>query len=576
MKLYKRVLKRNYQRTGLFIALVFAFVTTLVSAVSCKGETDSRGRGLYKIDVYTQLGNYAGAQVGWFAKIVKDKFNMELNIIPTADGVFQTRMASGKLGDLILFGGNGAEYRDAIEANMLLDWNQGNLTDMYGPDIKKNLKRALQHNCEVFGGGTKLFGFGFDVSSSELLTDAAFYHPDIRFDLYQKIGAPKIPNLMSYLDVLKQMVKIAPTGDSGLPSYAFSLFKDWDGTVVMSVKCIGAFYGYDEFGFTLYNVETNTVKPVLDIDGMYIQGLRFFNKAYQMGILDPDSATQTFSDVAEKYADGRVYWSMFNWLGPSNYNTSERLASGKGMFAVAAEDQKNIMYGTSIYGKERMWAIGSKAKHPERIMEFINWLCTPEGTMTNLYGPQGVTWDYDSEGKAYLTPLGIEIQDGNKRAEMPRAAGGGQYIDGEAKMNLTTWTINDINPVNGERYNKNFWSSELRRETNPAKKLWREWAGAMTEDEYLEKNNFKALAVASDYVADRRDSELEQKYIQVSNAVKNGSWRAIYAANDAEFNRIVQETIAMAKGFGYDECVAWDIRQSHIRAAAVRRALSGQ
>ena len=555
------------------IASALIIALGVMALAGCKKEVDSQGRSLYKIEVYTQLGNYAGMQVGWFAKIIKDKFNIEMNIIPTADGVFQTRMASGRLGDLVLFGNNGAEYRDAIEAGMLLDWNQGDLLEKHGADIQRNVRRALQHNSEVFGGGTKVYGFGFDVSSSELLTDAAFYHPDIRFDLYQQIGCPKIPDLMSYLDVLKQMVAIAPTSDSGFPSYAFSLFKDWDGDLVMSVKCMGAFYGYDEFGFTLYNAKTNTVHPVLDPDSIYIQGLRFFNKAHQMGILDPDSATQTFSDVVEKYADGRVYWSLFSWLGPSNYNTSERLAQGKGMFAVAAEDQQNIMYGTSIYGKERVWAIGSKAKFPERIMELINWLCTPEGIMTNLWGPQGVTWDYDSDNKAYLTPLGIEIQDGNKKVEMPMPAGGGQYMDGEPKMTLTTFTMNDINPITGERYNKDFWTSELKREANPARRAWQEWAGALTEDEYLEKNNYRTLVVASDYVADRREGDLEQKHMQVSNAIKNASWRAIYAANDLEFDRIVREMTAQAKGFGYDECIAWDMRQGEIRAAAVRKAL---
>jgi len=555
-----------------FLALAVV-VLTLFFAASCKEKTDSEGRELYKIDVYTQLGNYAGRQVGWFAKIVKEKFNMELNIIPTADGVYQTRMASGKLGDLILFGSDGAQFIDAIEANMLLDWYQGDLLEKYGPDIKKNISRALQQNADVFGGGTKCYGFGYDVSSSAEYVDAAFYHPDIRFDLYQKIGSPKIPSLMGYLDTLKKMVDIAPTSDSGLPAYAISLFKDWDGDLVMSVKCMGAFYGYDEFGFTLYHAETNTTHPVLDDSSMYIQGLKFFNRAKQMGILDPDSATQTFSDLVEKYADGRVYWSIFSWLGPSNYNTSERLAQGKGMFAVAAADQKNIVYGTSIYGKERIWSIGSKAKRPERIMELINWLCTPEGVMTDRWGPQGVTWDYDENNKAYLTPLGVEVQDGNKKAQMPQSAGGGQYVDGENKMNNTTFTMNDINPVTGERYNKDFWSSELNRVTNPARKAWQEAMGAMTEDEYLEKGKFKSLVVASDYVKPKRSDELEQKYVQVSNAIKNGSWRAIYAENDVEFDRILREMVTQAKAFGYDECVKWDQEQGRIRAAAVKRAL---
>jgi len=561
----------NLKRIGIFILIIFISTFLLTT---CKDDVDSQGRKLYKIDVYTQLGNYAGKQVGWFAKIVKDKFNIEMNIIPTADGVFQTRMASGRLGDLILFGNNTGEYLDAIEAGMLLDWLQNDLLENYGKDIKANMPIALNHNKSIFGGGEKIYGFGYDVSSSALLTDAAFYHPNIRFDLYQQIGSPKIPNLMAYLDVLKQMVDIAPVSDSGFPSYGFSLFKDWDGDVVMSVKCMGAFYGYDEFGFTLYHGGTNTVHPILEPDGMYIRALRFFNRAFQMGLLDPDSATQTFSDVIEKYADGRVYWSLFSWLGPANYNTPERLAEGKGMFAVAAEDQKNIMYGTSIYGKERMWAIGSRARYPERIMELINWLCTPEGIMTYFYGPQGITWDYDESNKAYFTPLGIEVHDGNKRAQMPKDAGGGQYIDGEPKMNNETFTINDINPISGEVYNKTFWESELKRETNPAFRNWQQWSGAKHEQEYLEKNNFKTIVVASDYVAERKPVELDQKYVQVSNAIKNGSWRAIYAANDAEFSRIIQEMTALAIGFGYDECLAWDIAQGQRRAEAVARALA--
>jgi multiple sugar transport system substrate-binding protein/putative aldouronate transport system substrate-binding protein len=156
---------------------------------------------------------------------------------------------------------------------------------------------------------------------------------------------------------------------------------------------------------------------------------------------------------------------------------------------------------------------------------------------------------------------------------MPESAGGGQYQDGENKMNNTTFSMNTINPVTGERYNKDFWSSELNRATNPAKRAWQQAMGVMTEDEYLEKGGFKSLVVASDYVKGKRGDDLEQKYVQVSSAIKNGSWKAIYAKTDAEFASIVRDMTAQAKAFGYDECVAWDREQGRIRAAAVRRAL---
>jgi multiple sugar transport system substrate-binding protein/putative aldouronate transport system substrate-binding protein len=555
-------------------ALAMALLVTAGAAFAGgRRESVVDGRELYRVEVYTQLANYSGMQVGWFAKLVKDKFNMELNIIPSAEGVYATRMAAGNLGDLVVFGHNGEEFTTAIEAGMLLDWNKGDLLETYGRDIKANLSRALRQNADVFGGGTACYGFGHNVASNPSVTEAPFYHPDIRFDLYRAIGSPEIPNLMGYLDVLKRMVDYQPVGDSGLPAYAISLFSDWDGDTVMSVKCIGAFYGYDEFGFTLYNVETNTAQPVLDPDSYYMQGLKFFNRAYQMGILDPDSATQTFSDVSNKYNDGRVYWSIFSWLGPANYNTPERLAEGKGMFGVPARDQKNIVYGSPIYGGDRIWSIGSKAKHPGRIMELINWLCTPDGVMQSTYGPQGVTWNYDANNKPYLTPLGIGIHEGNPNMEMPAEAGGGLWVDGQNKINNTTFTVDEINPVSGERYNREYWSSELSRQPSRARKVWQDAMGARSEDEYLTLHNQKAVVTASDFVYDTRSVELEQKYKQVSTAIRDGTWRAIYAANDAEFDRLVADMIRQAKGFGYDECVAWDLGQAARRAAAVRRAL---
>jgi multiple sugar transport system substrate-binding protein/putative aldouronate transport system substrate-binding protein len=564
------------KKNGMRIVLAALLITAAAGGVSAGGRRSggsTDGRELYRIDVYTQLANYAGMQVGWFAKLVKDKFNLELNIIPTSEGVYATRMAAGNLGDLVIFGHNGEEFTTAIEAGMLLDWNQGGILDTYGKDIKASLSRALRQNADMFGQGTAVYGFGHNVASRSDYSEAAFYHPGIRFDIYQAIGSPEIPNLMGYLDVLKKMVDYQPLGDSGLPAYAISLFGDWDGDTVMSVKCMGAFYGYDEFGFTEYNAETNTATPVLDPGSYYMKGLKFFNKAYQMGILDPDSATQTFSDVANKYNDGRVYWSIFSWLGPANYNTPERLAAGKGIFGVPAQDQKNIVYGTSVYGGDRIWAISSKARYPERIMELINWLCTPDGVMQSTYGPQGITWDYDRNNKPYLTTLGIEIQEGNPNVEMPAEAGGGLWVDGQNKINNTTFTLDEINPVSGEKFNREFWSSELSREPSRARKIWQDAMGAKSEDEYLELHNQKVVVVASDFVYDTRSVDLEQKYKQVSTAIKDGTWRAIYARNDAEFDLLVAEMNSQARGFGYDECVAWDLRQANRRAAAVRRAL---
>ena len=75
------------------------------AAEGVSGE-NSKYEEFLTVDVFDSQANYQGIQSGWFAKIVKDKFNMELNIIAPnvaggGDTLFQTRSAAGNLGDLI-------------------------------------------------------------------------------------------------------------------------------------------------------------------------------------------------------------------------------------------------------------------------------------------------------------------------------------------------------------------------------------------------------------------------------------------------------------------------------------------
>src|SRR5690606_13737441 len=94
------------------------------------------------LDVFSMRSNFSGEQPGWFAKVVKDKFNIKLNIISSnleggGDVKFQSMMAGGNLGDLIIFGGTDSKYLDAIEAGMLLDWNKDGLLDQYGKNLQQ-------------------------------------------------------------------------------------------------------------------------------------------------------------------------------------------------------------------------------------------------------------------------------------------------------------------------------------------------------------------------------------------------------------------------------------------------------
>lgn len=534
--------------------------------------TDIIPKETVKLNVYSQLSNFSGMQQGWFAKIMKDKFNVELNIIDNADGTFATRLESKDLGDIVLFGNEG-DFAKAVQAGLLLDWEDEDILKDYGPYMNANLTKAFEKNRQISGSDGKIHGFGFDVALNPAADDVAayFYYPAVRFDLYQKIGAPDINTLEDYIDVFKKMQEVCPTTDSGKKTYGVSMFSDWDGDMVMFVKATAALYGYDEFGFGLYDLNTQTYQDALDKNGMYLRCLKFYNKLYQAGLVDPDSMTQTFDDCLADYKDGAAFFNLFTWMSADVFNTPDNLAAGKYMYAIPPKDAKNFCDGLSPNGGERIWSIGSKTQYPELCMAILNYFTTPDGFMTTQHGPKGVTWDYDESGAPYLTELGISAKNNKQGTVMPDGA---SFEDGEFKMNLTTWSLDSKNPKNGVVYNHKLWDSYNKQlKITPIEQAWRDWSGCLTADEYLQKNNMKSVHIRSTYSALEKSQELQSTWSQVQKCIRDNSWKAIYAKTDAEYDQIVDNMISEAKAYGYDQCVEYQKNEAVRRKAAEDEAL---
>ena len=203
-------------------------------------------------------------------------------------------------------------------------------------------------------------------------------------------------------------------------------------------------------------------------------------------------------------------------------------------------------------------------------MAIINWLCTPEGFMTSLYGPKGVTWDYDANGKTYFTELGKKCQSDSNTA-MP-APYTGVYKDGTFQMNNITWANDATNPdSNGETYNKTSWASEATPAKFEIEQKWRDWAKASSVEEYLGNGKY-VLAPSSTYSESAKTDELQATANQVATAIKTGSWKAMYAKNDAEFDKLVQAMISEAKSYGIDAVDAFYVQEAAKKKAAEDKA----
>ena len=79
--------------------------TASSDAAAPAADASAGGNDLLELEIYDAAANYQGLQTGWFDKVVKDRFNLDLNIIApqvAGDAIYQTRTSSGNLGDIVL------------------------------------------------------------------------------------------------------------------------------------------------------------------------------------------------------------------------------------------------------------------------------------------------------------------------------------------------------------------------------------------------------------------------------------------------------------------------------------------
>lgn len=604
-------MKRNYLRTkALSVLLCVVLLASVLSGCGSKkssndnntatvtpggttGTTDTStatGASKYKdfitVDVFDSQANFQGIQSGWFAKVVKDRFNMELNIIAPnvaggGDTLYQTRSANGNLGDLILTNADQSRLKDLVTADLVLDLtsyitNSKNLQDRMAA-IKNTSALAEKDGLWAVPSQTSLLPATEPCEATDP-TNAA----SLRWDLYKQVGYPAIGTLEDLLPVLKKMQDAAGTSKSGKKVYAFSLFKDWDGDIMQNAGALPALYGYNPQGFALYDVAGTDIQSIIDSNSMYVRSLKFLFQANQMGLVDPESTTQNFDTVSAKYTDGAVIYSLWPWLGGGYYNTTENTAAGKGFASATIKDAKYLSWGNTPLGSNSFTImIGSKAKDPQRLADFIDWLYSPEGiemssTQTGgKCGPEGLTWEM-KDGKPVLTDFGKKaFIDVDQTLEVPADWGTGTWKDGISALNYNAVGITEVDPTTGMNYNYARWDdyAQLTQTT-----LTKDWSAQndnyLTGIQYFKDKNLLAVVPGVPFTGQDYTTDISAIKEQCKQIIVQYSWQMVFAKDEAEFNSLLKEMQDTALGLGYDQVFQVDKKNCEDKNAANAAYLS--
>lgn len=523
------------------------------------------------VDVFDSPANYQGIQSGWFAKIVKDKFNMELNIIAPnvaggGDTLYEIRSAAGDLGDLIILDSGSGKLQDAVTAGILMDMSgllAGKEIMQYETAIRALNDGIGQENC--------IYAIPSSVSNNTPLTPSESlelsYGTYVRWDLYERLDYPGMETLEDLLPVLKQMQELEPYSESGKPTYAFSFFKDWDGNLMNAAKQPACLYGYDESGFVLARADGTDYQSIIDEDSLYIRSLKLFFEANRLGLVDPESPVQNYETVFEKYVDGQILFSIWPWLGQSAYNTLNHKEQGKGFMLAPIDDMQIYSYGCNPDGNQKsVIGIGSNAQDPERLADFIDWLYSPEGIMMNgaqmsggTAGPEGLTWEMTPEGPE-LTEFGVQALL-NGTAVVPEEWGGGIWSEGGSALNYKPVAQCEISP-DGYAYAFELWDSVRDMEATALDLAWRSYMQAESTMDYLAQHDMIVVAAGHPGSIDTESTDITTMRSQCKAVIVDYSWQMIFAEDEETFYKLLGELQTKAVSLGYNTVYKLDLNRA--------------
>lgn len=526
------------------------------------------------LEVYSQPANFQGEQPGWTAKILKEKFNVTLNIIaPQVAGgdIFAARSASGFLGDIVVL--DNADIQACIKSNLIYDIT----------DEMKNLTSFEEYKTQLDVYNSSLNGVDegsyyawptemTNTSPTTFTPMIPGVAPTLPWDYYDEVGAPEMNNLSDLVKTLRAIQDLHPTNANGDPSYGITLWPDWDGTSIENANQLTKWYGQEVNGSVLLDA-SGEMLDLTDDNGAYRKILQFFFEANQAGVVDPDSGTQNWDSVNSKFNSKRAFLIWNDWQ-QGFWNTTERGDDGENYIMAPINDMSIYQPSDPYFGSGRAFAIGTDdPARKERAMMIFDWMSSPEGLEAIHGGIKGFTYEDAPDGNGYVRTSEGEyaLMD---NSPVPEEFGGGFYADGMLQINQWMVSGTSINPNNNTSFSGNLWPAEVEKAKTKTTNEWSERFDAENPVDYLIKTKTMNVVpfVNVNLVPDSTDIALIRS--NCGTLVKDASWNMIFAKDQAEFDSIWNNLKEELDGFDWSSLVKFDMDKLQILVDERAKALA--
>lgn len=498
---------------------------------------------------FTVYYNYTGWSKQWgldeASKYMSDKFNVDINWYgpeSDPDSKLNLMVTSDDLPEMIVLD-RGPNLNKIARAGLLQDLSQY----MYeGNDYSENVTEDTRELLKIDG---VLYGIP-NWARSE--ATGGNYYWMLNTSAYEAAGSPKLDTFEDLHDYAMKVKELGLKSYSGQDVYPF-----W------CTQTDNGYYVYNPFYMALgmpnlvdnyYTKENRTIQYCVESEN-FLKALKTANQWYHDGLFTAEVFTDSSDQFLEKLTNARpaLLWYDFSQDDTNNFRRIVReKTSNETSYEVLGSENflpDNMLFpgadGAEItYGAEDAtvgWnvnCITTKAENPQRIFDLFSWMLSKDGSITQMYGPEGGLWEgKDDDGNPILKKPQSEFTS----AELD-SAGAWFWTQPADSTNIdrTKFAVNDKE----EPENRN-WAVGLQ-------------AHLTSFDTENPRIGQKFVSNESVGLTDEVDPQGElgiarQTIIDYSKAQLP---KIIMAKDDAEFDSLVADLLSYVKGQNVDGVIA--------------------